>query len=602
MPPEATQRLPRPLAEDAINGLRSAAAGLTAEQLVWASGYLAGLAAAGGATQQPTDPATVPGATAGDAAARLTILYGSQTGNGRALARQLEAAAARKGIAAELVSMADYPAARLKRERLLAVVVSTHGEGEPPDDAMELHRFISGRRLPALESLGYWVLALGDSSYENFCQAGRDFDRQLAAAGARRMAPLVECDLDYAGPSATWTEQVLEQAAGLTGRQEAAAPVLRVVPPAARHSKSSPFPAPLVVNQRITGLRSSKDVRHLELDIAGSGLRWEPGDSLGVVIRNPERIVEPVLETLGFDGSEAIACSGRNLREELSAAREMTALNRPFLEAWAAAEPSGRLQAELGGLREGGLGHWLQQHQLIDVLRAYPAQVTAEELVAMLRPLPPRQYSIASAPEYSEDEIHLTVALLHYEAHGAPHWGAGSSWLALDRQEGDTVPVYVEPNERFRLPADDVPLIMIGPGTGVAPFRAFLQAREARGAQGRNWLLFGDRNFATDFLYQIEWLRYRKQGLLSRLDVAFSRDQAEKRYVQHRLHESARELHAWLEDGACVYVCGDAKSMAPGVERALREIIAAESGRDEDGVEEYLAELRRAGRYQRDVY
>jgi sulfite reductase (NADPH) flavoprotein alpha-component len=604
MPPEATQRLPRPpLAEDVINGLRGAAAGLTAEQLVWASGYLAGLAAAGGATQQPTDPATVPAATASDTAARLTILYGSQTGNGRALAQQLEAAAARKGIAAELVSMADYPAARLKRERLLAIVVSTHGEGEPPDDAMELHRFISGRRLPALESLSYWVLALGDSSYENFCQTGRDFDRQLESAGARRMAPLVECDLDFTGPAASWTARVLEQAAGVTGRQEAAAaPVLRVVPAAPRHSKSSPFPAPLIVNQRITGLGSSKDVRHLELDIAGSGLHWEPGDSLGVVIRNPERVVEPVLETLGFDGNEPIAGSGRTLREEVSAAREITALNRPFLEAWAAAEPSGRLRAELDGLRDGGLGHWLGQHQLIDVLRAYRAEIPAEEFVAMLRPLPPRQYSIASAPEYSEDEIHLTVALLQYEAHGAPHWGAGSSWLALDRQEGDTVPVYVETNERFRLPGDDVPVIMIGPGTGVAPFRAFLQAREARGAQGGNWLVFGDRNFATDFLYQIEWLRYRKQGLLSRLDVAFSRDHAEKRYVQHRLREFARELFAWLEDGACLYVCGDAKSMAPDVDRALREIIATQSGRDEDGVEDYFAELRRAGRYQRDVY
>ena len=582
-----------------MTGLRSAAAGLTTEQLAWASGYLAGLAATGGAAQQRAEPAV---ATASDAAARLTIVYGSQTGNGRAVARQLEAAAGRHGIATELVSMADYPATRLKRERYLAIVVSTHGEGEPPDDAMELHRFISGRRLPSLESLNYWVLALGDSSYENFCQTGRDFDRQLAAAGAQRVEPVVECDLDYASPAEAWMERVVEQAAGLAGRQEAAAPVLRVVPPTARHSKNSPLNAAVLVNQRITGLGSSKDVRHLELDIEGAGLRWEPGDSLGIVIRNPGRVVEPVLEALGFDGSEAVGATGRSLGEELAAAREITALNRPFLEAWAAAEPSGRLTAELGRLREGGLGQWLQLHQLIDVLREYPAEIGADEFAALLRPLPPRQYSIASAPEYSDDEIHLTVALLHYQAHGAPHWGAGSSWLALDRQEGDAVPVYVEPNERFRLPADDVPIIMIGPGTGVAPFRAFLQAREARGAHGRNWLLFGDRNFATDFLYQLEWLRYRKQGLLSRLDVAFSRDQADKRYVQHRLHTAARELYAWLQDGACLYVCGDAKSMAPGVDRALREVIATQAGRDEDGVEDYLAELRRAGRYQRDVY
>jgi sulfite reductase (NADPH) flavoprotein alpha-component len=590
------------LANDALAGLRDVTAGFTNEQLLWASGYLAGLAAAGGAA--PAASAAAAPAAESDATARLTILYGSQTGNGRAVARKLEAAAARSGVAVDLVSMADYPAARLKRERFLAIVVSTHGEGDPPDDAMELHRFVTGRRLPSLEALSYWVLALGDSSYENFCQTGRDFDRQLAAAGARRVEPLVECDLDYTDTAEAWAESVLQQASGLLGRSQdvAAAPVLRVVPPAPRHTRNSPLAARLLVNQRITGRDSSKDVRHLELDLEGSGLRWEPGDSLAIVNRNPDRVVEPVLEALGFDGDEAVDATGRPLREELAVGREITALNRPFLEAWAAAESSGRLTLELERLHGGGLGPWLQVHQLIDVLREFPAEIEAERFSAMLRTLPPRQYSIASAPEYAEDEVHLTVALLHYEAHGAPHWGAASSWLALDRNEGDPVPVFVEPNERFRLPADDVPVIMIGPGTGVAPFRAFLQAREARGARGRNWLLFGDRNFASDFLYQIEWLRYRKQGLLTRLDLAFSRDQAEKRYVQHRMQESAREFHAWLEEGACVYVCGDAKAMAPDVDHALREIVATQSGRDEDGVEEYLAGLRLAGRYQRDVY
>lgn len=594
---EALQRLPVPgLGDEAVAGLQAAVSAYSTEQLLWASGYLAGLATSG--ATRAVAPAQVA-----EAGPRLTILYGSQTGNGRALATQLEAAAARRGVAAELVSMADYPTARLKREQLLAVIVSTHGEGDPPDDALALHRFISGRRIPSLPALGYSVLALGDSSYENFCQTGRDFDARLEAAGAKRLADLVECDLEYAAPAAAWTTRVLDEAEALAGRQDApAAPQLRVVPPSPRFGKTSPFTAELLLNQRLTGRGSSKDVRHIELDIEGAGLTWQAGDSLGVVIRNPDRIVDPLLEALALDGAALLDAGNRTLRDELAERRELTVLNRPFLEAWAGVEPSGRLGETLARSRDGGLGQWTRTRQVIDIVREFPADVEPQRLLEMLRVLPARLYSIASAPEFSEEEIHLTVALLHYQAFGEPHWGAGSSWLALDRGEGDGVPVYVEPNDRFRLPADDAPVIMIGPGTGVAPFRAFLQARAARGAPGRNWLLFGDRNFATDFLYQSEWLRYRKQGVLERLDVAFSRDQDSKRYVQHRMLEEGGELYRWLEDGAHVYVCGDASAMAPDVDRALRDIIARESRRDEDGVEDYLAELRRAGRYQRDVY
>jgi len=601
---EALQKLPvSPLAEESLARLRAAAAGYSAEQLVWASGYLAGLAAAGTGLAAAGTVTPAP-AQAADPGTRLTILYGSQTGNGRAVASQLAAAAERRGVAAELISMADFPTARLKREQLLAIVVSTHGEGDPPDDAMELHRFVSGRRLPALDALGYWVLALGDSSYENFCQTGRDFDDRLAAAGAKRIAPLVECDLDYAPAAEAWSSQVLDEAEARLGRQaqHPAGPQLRVVPPAPRFTRHAPFAASLLVNQRITARDSSKDVRHIELDLEGSGLRWEPGDSLGVVIRNPDRVVDPLLEALGLPGDASPIPGGPTLREALVDQRDITGLNRGFLEAWAAAEPTGELAARLESLRGAGLGRWMQARHVVDVVREFPAEIEAARFLEMLRPLAPRLYSIASAAEFADEEIHLTVSLLHYEAFGTAHWGAGSSWLALDRGDGDTVPVYVEPNERFRLPADDAPIIMIGPGTGVAPFRAFLQARAARGATGRNWLWFGDRNFASDFLYQAEWLRYRKQGLLDRLDVAFSRDQAEKRYVQHRMLEQAGELYRWLDEGAHLYVCGDASAMAPDVDRALREIIAGATNSDEDGVENYLAELRRNGRYQRDVY
>jgi sulfite reductase (NADPH) flavoprotein alpha-component len=594
---EALQRMPAGIVDDAgLSRLDSATEGLTAEQLLWASGYLAGLARSSTVTLSP--------ASAGDPRARLTILYGSQTGNGRKVAQGLQRSAAARGLAVELVNMADYATARLKRESLLAVVVSTHGEGDPPDDALELDRFLAGRRVPSLDSLRYSVLALGDSSYQNFCQTGRDFDARLAAAGARRLAPLVECDLDFEAPSQSWSARLLDEAEALLGRSEpAAGPMLRVVPPPPRFSSSLPFEAELLVNQRLTGRGSSKDVRHLEIGLDGSGLEWQPGDSLGVLIRNPDRLVEPLLEALALDGDAQLGPAGRTLREELAERREITVLNRPFLDAWAVAEPSGNLTATLAAASGGALGRWLQARQVIDVLREFPAGVTPQQFVAMLRPLPPRLYSIASAREFAEDEVHLTVAVLNYQAFGQAHWGAASSWLAFDRRESDLLRVYLEPNERFRLPAnDDAAVIMVGPGTGIAPFRAFLQARETRGATGRNWLLFGDRQFATDFLYQAEWLRYRKRGLLARLDVAFSRDQPEKRYVQHRMLESSREIWSWLEDGAHLYVCGDASRMAPDVDRALRRIVATEGGRDEDGVEDYLAQLRRAGRYQRDVY
>jgi sulfite reductase (NADPH) flavoprotein alpha-component len=593
---EALQRPAVPaLGQEGIAKLKAATTGFSAEQLLWASGYLAGLANAGTGSAAQAQ-AVEPGP-------RLTILYGSQTGNGREIAVQLETAAMQRGVAVELFSMADYAPARLKRERLLAIVVSTHGEGDPPDDALELHRFISGRRLPSLASLSYSVLALGDSSYENFCQTGRDFDHRLDAAGARRIMPLVECDLDYAKAAGAWSDQVLEKAEAVLGRQDAAAaPQLRVVPPPPRFSKTAPFEATLLVNQRITGRGSSKDVRHLELDVGGSGLRWEPGDSLGVMIRNPDRVVDPLLQALALDGESPIDADGHTLRDVLVHSREVTALNRPFLDAWSAAEPSGELAATLAALRGAGLGRWMQSRQVIDIVRAYPATIRPQGLLAMLRALPPRLYSISSAPEFADDEVHLTVALLRYESFGETHWGAGSSWLTLDQREGDRVSVYVEPNERFRLPADDAPIIMIGPGTGIAPFRAFLQARAARGATGRNWLLFGDRNFASDFLYQAEWLRYRKQGLLTRLEAAFSRDQADKQYVQHRMLAAARELYDWLENGAHLYVCGDATAMAPDVDRALRGIVAEQGRRDADGVEDYLAQLRRDGRYRRDVY
>lgn len=591
----AAERAVPPLTEERRERLESAVAGLSEAQLTWASGYLAGLAAAG---QAPATVATAAAATAPEAQRRLTILYGSQTGNGRRIAEAIQADAERRGLPSRTVSMADYRPAELRRETLLAVVVSTHGEGDPPDDAELLHEYLAGPKAPRLESLHYGVLALGDSSYAEFCRTGRDFDDRLSALGATRFGERVECDVDYDEPASRWREAVLESARERLG--ETPAPRLHAVPSGQETATAAgPVTGEVVANQRITGRDSGKRVHHIEFAV--EGLAYEPGDSLAVVTRNPSAVVDAVLEHAGLDG-DGVLTDGRVLAEALAADYEITKASAGFLERYAQATGAAALADLLDDANRSRLAAYLADRQVIDVLHDHPASLSAEEFVGCLRGLKPRLYSIASSPLASPDEVHLTVAAVEYEAYGRAHLGSASTALAA-LEVGQTLEVRLEPNPRFRLPADPAaPVIMIGPGTGVAPFRAFLEHREAAGATGRNWLFFGDRHFASDFLYQIEWARFRKQGVLARMDVAFSRDQAEKVYVQHRLRERAGDLYAWLEEGAHVYVCGDAKRMAPDVHAALVDVLSEAGGLGSERAQEYLRELRRAGRYQRDVY
>lgn len=583
-----------PLDAQQLGELQRAVAGLAPAQLTWVSGYVAGLAAADGGR---TAPAAPPGET-------LTVLYGSQTGNGQTIAERLAERARDQGYATNLVSLADYKPANLKRETLLTLVVSTHGEGDPPDDAELFHEFVLSDRAPKLAKLRYAVLALGDSSYSNFCQTGRDFDTRLAELGGERVQPLVECDLDYEDAAAAWAENVLAELPELLKPAESPLPRLRAVKNVATFDKSNPFPAEVLANQKITAADSSKDVRHIELSLEGSGLRYEPGDSLAVIVHNPPQLVSEFLNELGLDAEEAVTVGSESLplRQALDEKLEITAANQGFLRAWAGFSGANELSKLVEPGNNAALARFLETHQIIDVVRKYSARISAETFVGSLRKLSPRSYSIASSLAANPDDVHLTVAAVRYEAFGRPHWGAASTHLADRVAEGDSVRVFVEPNPRFRLPSDDTPIIMIGPGTGVAPFRAFIEERVERGATGRNWLFFGDRTFRNDFLYQLEWLRHRKNGHLDRLDVAFSRDRGSKVYVQHRLRENARDIYGWLDEGAVIYVCGDAKHMAGDVHDALIEIIAAQAGRNRDDAERRLKELRRAGRYQRDVY
>lgn len=587
---------PFPLDIDQAAKLDDALGGMTAAQLQWASGYAAGMAVANGESRPVAAAAGV------DAANSLTILYGSQTGNGEQLAQELENRVRNAGFAVTRKSLADYKPAGLKRESLLAFVVSTHGEGDPPDDAELFREFLLSEKAPALDRLNYSVLALGDSSYLNFCQTGREFDARLAELGAKRFAPMVECDLDYDADAERWVDGIAQKLPELI---DAANPVpkLRAVAPPARHDKHRPFAAEVLVNQKITAGGSSKDVRHIELSIENSGFSYEPGDSLAVLATNPPTLVQQFTDVLGLDGSTPVIVRDSNvsLADALRNELEITAASLGFLKTWSELANNDELTAMLQDKVR--LGDLIDTHQVIDVVRRFPATVDAQALVNSLRTLSPRSYSIASSLDANPDEVHLTVAAVRYEAFGTEHWGAASTHLADRIVEGENVRVYVEPNSRFRLPKNDAAdIIMIGPGTGVAPFRAFVEERAERSSTGRNWLFFGDRQFHTDFLYQLEWQRHLKQGNLDRLDVAFSRDQAEKIYVQDRLAEQAANVFAWIESGAYIYVCGDAKQMAGDVDDALIDIIATHRRVSRDTAAAELKALRRNGRYQRDVY
>lgn len=594
----AAGTLAPPLDSAQTQKVHSALDGLTTAQLQWVSGYVAGLAA-----QQDSTQSVIP-LTAAGAANALTILYGSQTGNGRAIAENLMQSATGRGLSANLVSLADYKPANIKRESMLGLVISTHGEGDPPDDAELFHEFLLSDKAPQLESLNFSVLALGDSSYVNFCQTGRELDARLEELGANRIAPLVECDLDYEDPATHWTSDVLEALPDVSSSL-AQVPRLHAVKPVARFDKHHPFEAEVLTNQKITATSSTKDVRHIELSLEGSGLTYDPGDSLAVFANNPPPLIDEVLEILDFTGEEEVRIKGTilSVRDAFRTELEITAPSLGFLRVYAKLAGSDALANLLEPEQQSALTDYLDNHQIVDILREHPASPGPQEFAAILRKLMPRSYSIASSLHANPDEVHLTVASINYEAFGTEHWGAASTMLVDRTREGDRVKVYVESNPRFHLPADgQTPVIMIGPGTGVAPFRAFVEHRTELGAAGKNWLFFGDRNFRSDFLYQLEWQRHLKSGALDRMDVAFSRDQEDKIYVQHRVEERGAEVFDWLQQGAAIYVCGDARQMAGDVHDALVNVLVSHGSHDTDSAESYLKDLRRAGRYQRDVY
>ncbi|WP_083250498.1 diflavin oxidoreductase [Acidihalobacter aeolianus] len=591
---EMPQRISAPLLnERQFQDLRRLADALNPEQLLWASGYLAGLQGSTSAL-----PATQPATES----VRLAVLYGSQTGTAAALAERVARRASALGFAAEALDMRSYRRARLREDRNLLVVVSTQGDGEPPDSAQELHALLTGPRAPDLTGTRYAVLALGDASYPRFCQTGREFDEALVAAGATRLAERVDCDVDYEDDAQVWTERVL----GLFDEPRSGASTVSAVSAATEPvswTRHRPFAAPLLERLPLTAEGSTRRVWHLELDLAGSGIDFAAGDCLSIVPSNPPELVDSLVTRLGLNGDATIAtrhgeCS---LAEALASRYEISRLTRPLVERYAELADSDALR---GLARDGeALTAWMTGRDVLDLIHEHPAQdLSAQDFGDLLRVLPARRYSIASSPLAYPDEAHLTVAPVRWESRGRVRLGVASTLLVERLAEGGEVPVFIEGHAAFRLPEDPArPIILIGAGTGVAPYRAFLQEREALGAQGRNWLFFGDRNRRTDFLYQREWLHWLEGGLLTRLDVAFSRDQPRKVYVQDRLRERGAEVYAWLEEGAAIYVCGSER-LGHDVHRALIDLVGAAGGLTAERAEGYVEDLKHTGRYHRDVY
>ena len=591
------------LNENQWSQIHQATAALNPQQLTWLSGYLAGMAQA----VQPN----VSMQQDSVAAKFLTILYGSQTGNAKSVAQEFKAKLDAINIPTKIVSMADYKQKQLKTESHVVIIVSTHGIGEAPDDAVALHSFLAGKKAPKLNDLNFAVLGLGDTSYEFFCQTAKDFDKRLQDLGATRITDRVDCDVDYDADVAAWfdtiTHQVKDELSAKRAKSsQSVIPSLNVHPSAvvaSQYTKKAPYTATLLESQKITGRDSVKDIRHIEISLEDSGIQYRPGDALGVWFKNDIRLVDELITALGLQRDDSISWSGDNysLHNVLVNKLELTQSYPAFATKYAEYANNVELNALLDD--KSVLRGYLAQRQIIDVVRQYPAKVNAQQFVDTLRMMTPRLYSIASSQAEVEDEVHLTVALVEYDAHGHAHQGGASGFLSTRLDEGGEVNVFVERNDNFRLPDDgNTPVIMIGPGTGIAPFRAFMQQREAEEASGENWLFFGNPNYTQDFLYQTEWQRFVKDGIVNKVSLAFSRDQEQKVYVQHRMIEQGAEIYRWLEQGAHIYVCGDANHMAKDVQDALVHIVIEHGAKSDEQAEQYISDLRRAKRYQKDVY
>lgn len=593
---------------------------LTPEQKVWLSGYLVAnqqLTSGTSETQgsqigavskdtetmlQQNEPAIQPEKRA------ITLLYGSETGNAQGLAEIFEERLSNIGHNVTLKAMDEFKPKNLKNVEDLFIITSTQGEGDPPDNAAELHEFIHGRKAPKLEGVRFSVLALGDQTYEFFCQTGKDFDKKLEELGAERLYERVDCDVDYEEDAEKWMANVINTIDSAPEGTQSEQVVSESIKSAKekKYSKANPYQAEVLENINLNGRGSNKETRHIEFLLDNFGEEYEVGDCLVVLPQNDPALVELLISTLGWDPGDQIQISEDgdtiSLEEALTSYFEITKLTRPLLQNAAAYFDNEALEDKVQD------SEWIQNYiegrDFIDLLNDFPPEeLEPEDLYQILRKLPPREYSISSSYQSLPDEVHITVGAVRYNTHGRDRSGVCSVQFAERIQSGDTVPIYLKRNPNFKFPKDgDTPVIMIGPGTGIAPFRAHMQEREEYGYKGNTWLFFGDQHFTTDFLYQTEWQEWLKDGVLEKMNVAFSRDTDQKVYVQHRIAEHSKEFNEWLEKGASIYICGDEKNMAKDVHQAIRNVLVKEQNLTEEDAESYLKQMKKDKRYQRDVY
>ena len=590
-----------PVSVDQLTRLQAAVDDFSSHQLAWLSGYLWGMV-----NQNPSVDISIDTPIAQEET--VTIISASQTGNARRLSEQLRERLISENINVNLVNAGDYKFKQINQEKVLVIVASTQGEGEPAEEAVALYKYLYSKKAPNLSGTSYAVFALGDSSYEKYCQAGKDFDSQLALLGASSLFERIDADVEYQTVANEWVENLTDvlksrvpaqSNSQLISAQSGSVNEIHSSP----YSKTAPLSASLLNNQKITGRGSDKDVRHIEIDLGDSGLRYQPGDALGVWFDNDPALVDELVALLWLNGDEDVFIGQQrhSLRDALTYQLELTQNTHLIVEKYAQLSKDETLLALISD--KPAILHYAQTTPIVDMVRQAAAQPSAQAFIELLRPLTPRLYSISSSQAEAEDEVHVTVGVVRYEVDGRVRTGGASGFLADRLNESDELRVFIEHNDNFRLPSDSSkPIIMIGPGTGIAPFRAFLQQRDNDGATGKNWLFFGNPHFVDDFLYQVEWQRYVKDGLLTHISMAWSRDQAEKIYVQDKLREQGSEVWNWIAEGAHIYVCGDANRMAKDVEQALLSIISQYGNMDNEQADEYLSELRIMRRYQRDVY
>jgi sulfite reductase (NADPH) flavoprotein alpha-component len=578
----------------------------TSPQRAWLNGFLAGLYSY--APAEKTEPV------------RVAVLYGSQTGTAEGLARKLAKELKTAGFDAALTSLEGYIPATLAAETYAIFIVSTYGDGEAPDVVQPFYQHLCLAHLPLLGNLYYSVCALGDKHYEHFCKFGRELDAKLESLGGMRILDRVDCDVDLDEAFAAWKKQLAPRLRELSRQQvtdmpstaaEGEPPLASkstgpVAVPEFLHTKDNPFLSAIVEKRALTHPSSTKQTIHVEFDIADAPLQYEVGDACGIAPENSTALVDEALRLLRFTGGETVELTGTKftLRDALARELTITRVTRTMLSRCAEMGDIAELRELLQAGNQRMLDEYVHGRDLVDILREYPGVIqNPSDLVKMLPRLARRLYSISSSPATHLGRIHTTISVVRYDAHQRERGGVCSTHLSARSEPGDRLPIYIQPNKKFRLPADPAaPVIMVGPGTGIAPFRAFLHERRVTGASGRNWLFFGDRNEASDFLYREEFEAMRGDGHLTRLDTAFSRDRQGKVYVQDRMLEHAAQLWAWLNDGAYFYVCGDASRMAKDVDRTLRRIAQEQSGHSTDAADEFVERLKEQRRYQRDIY